>query len=89
MPLKFQRDGITYDDLSEDEKEAWDAADWDEDGTVPARVESAAVNKWLFNEDTVDKALEYLMTQASRSRTATDWARRSSSQRTTTMPNSS
>lgn len=62
VPLKFQRDGITYDDLPEEEKEAWDATDWDEDGTVPARVEPAAVNKWLFNEDTVDKGLEYLMT---------------------------
>lgn len=62
VPLKFQRDGITYDDLSDDDKEAWDATDWDEDGTVPARIEPAAVNKWLFNKDTVDKALEHLMT---------------------------
>jgi type I restriction enzyme, R subunit len=62
VPLKFQREGIKYDDLSDDEKESWDAADWDEDGTVPARVEAAAMNKWLFNEDTVDKALEYLIT---------------------------
>lgn len=63
VPLRFQREGIKYDDLSEEEKEAWDATDWDEDGAVPARVEAAAMNKWLFNEDTVDKALEYLMTQ--------------------------
>lgn len=62
VPLKFQRDGITYEDLSDDDKEAWDATDWDEDGTVPARVEPAAINKWLFNKDTVDKALEHLMT---------------------------
>lgn len=62
VPLKFQREGITYDQLSEDEKEAWDATEWDEDGTVPRRVEAAAVNKWLFNEDTVDKVLQHLMT---------------------------
>ena len=61
VPLKFQREGIRYDDLSEEEKEAWDALDWDEDGTVPDRVEAASVNKWLFNEDTVDKVLEFLM----------------------------
>ena len=36
VPLRFQRDGIKYDDLPEEEKEAWDAADWDEDGSVPA-----------------------------------------------------
>lgn len=63
VPLKFQRGGITYDELSEDEKEEWDAAEWDEDGVVPDRVESAAVNKWLFNKDTVDKVLEHLMTR--------------------------
>lgn len=66
VPLKFQRDGITYDDLSDDDKEAWDATDWDEDGSVPVRVEPAAVNKWLFNKDTVDKALEHLMTHGLR-----------------------
>jgi type I restriction enzyme R subunit len=63
VPLKFQLEGITYDELSEDEKEEWDAAEWDEDGVVPERVESAAVNKWLFNKDTVDKVLEHLMTR--------------------------
>lgn len=62
VPLKFEREGIRYDDLSEEEKEAWDAVEWDEDGVVPAMVEPAAVNKWLFNADTVDKVLEHLMT---------------------------
>lgn len=62
VPLKFQREGIKYDDLSEEEKEAWDAMEWDEDGAIPDRVEAAAVNKWLFNEDTVDKVLEHVMT---------------------------
>ena len=63
VPLKFQRDGIKYDDLSDDEKEAWDAAEWTEEGDVPDRVEAEAVNKWLFNEDTVDKVLKHLMTR--------------------------
>lgn len=63
VPLKFQREGITYDDLSEEEKERWDAIEWDEEGNVPAQVEAAAVNKWLFNADTVDKVLEHLMTE--------------------------
>ncbi|HBJ85487.1 MAG TPA: restriction endonuclease subunit R, partial [Verrucomicrobiales bacterium] len=57
VPLKFQRGGIHYDELSEEEKEQWDAAEWDEDGRVPDRVEAEAVNKWLFNKDTVDKVL--------------------------------
>jgi type I restriction enzyme, R subunit len=63
VPLKFQRQGIRYDDLSEDEKEQWDALEWSEDGTVPTEVDPVELNKWLFNKDTVDKALELLMTQ--------------------------
>lgn len=62
VPLKFQRSGIKYDDLSAEEKEQWDALEWDEDGDIPDRVEAQAVNKWLFNKDTVDKVLEHLMT---------------------------
>ncbi|MGD0185232.1 MAG: DEAD/DEAH box helicase family protein [Roseiarcus sp.] len=62
VPLRIPQDGIVYDNLSDDEKEAWDAVEWDEDGVVPDRVEAAAVNLWLFNIDTVDKVLEHLMT---------------------------
>jgi type I restriction enzyme, R subunit len=61
VPLKFPQEGITYDDLTEEDKQEWDAIEWSEDGAVPASVEAPAVNKWLFNADTVDKALEYLM----------------------------
>ncbi|MBX3669228.1 MAG: DEAD/DEAH box helicase family protein [Rhodocyclaceae bacterium] len=63
VPLKFQRQGIRYADLSEEEKEAWDALEWSEDGSVPDAVDPAALNQWLFNEDTVDKVLETLMTR--------------------------
>ena len=31
--------------------------------TVPGAVEAPALNKWLFNADTVDQVLEHLMTQ--------------------------
>lgn len=63
VPLKFQREGIRYEDLPEEEKEAWDALEWSDDGTVPEEVNAEAVNKWLFNTDTVDKVLETLMTR--------------------------
>jgi type I restriction enzyme R subunit len=63
VPLKFQREGIKYDDLSDEEKEEWDALEWNEDGTAPDEVNAEAVNKWLFNQDTVDKVLETLMTK--------------------------
>lgn len=62
VPLKFQREGIKYDDLSEEEKEEWDALEWNEEGTTPTEVDAAALNQWLFNVDTVDKVLGQLMT---------------------------
>jgi type I restriction enzyme, R subunit len=71
VPLKFIREGMKYDERTEDEKDQWDELDWgvDEDGIPidpPDEVEAAKLNKWLFNEDTVDKVLEYLMTQGVR-----------------------
>lgn len=61
VPLKFQREGITYDDLPDEEKDEWDNLEWNEDGEIPDRVEAGEVNKWLFNIDTVDKVLKHLM----------------------------
>jgi type I restriction enzyme R subunit len=63
VPLKFHREGITYNALSQEEKDQWDALEWDDEDGVPDRVEAEAVNKWLFNKDTVDKVLEHLMTR--------------------------
>ena len=62
VPLKFQRQGIRYDELSDAEKDQWDALEWDEEGGEPPdEVSAEAVNKWLFNADTVDRVLEVLM----------------------------
>ena len=66
VPLKFQREGIKYAELSDDEKAAWDELDWNEDGSTPDEVSADEVNKWLFNLDTVDKVLEVLMTKGQR-----------------------
>lgn len=66
VPLKFQREGIAYEQLSEEEKDAWDALEWGEEDGAPDRVEPDAVNRWLFNRDTVDKVLEHLMTRGLR-----------------------
>ena len=63
VPLKFQRGGIRYDDLSDEEKADWDALEWNEEDGTPDRIDAQAVNKWLFNADTVDKVLEHLMTR--------------------------
>jgi type I restriction enzyme R subunit len=60
VPLQFPRAGIRYEDLSDAEKEEWDALDWGEDGP-PDGVDAAAVNDWLFNINTVDQVLRQLM----------------------------
>lgn len=65
VPMKFPREGIRYDELPEAEKEAWDAAEWGENGP-PDSVDPSAVNDWLFNADTIDKMLEQLMRDGQR-----------------------
>ncbi|HEY3611214.1 MAG TPA: DEAD/DEAH box helicase family protein, partial [Pseudonocardiaceae bacterium] len=62
VPLKFQRGGIRYADLSEEDKQRWDELEWDDEGNVPDEITSEELNKYLFNADTVDKALSTLMT---------------------------
>lgn len=60
MKLKFLEEGIKYDELSDEEKERYEETFADEDGNVPKSIESNALNEWLFNEDTVAKALSLL-----------------------------
>ncbi|WP_290886836.1 DEAD/DEAH box helicase family protein [Arenimonas sp.] len=66
VPTKFQREGIRYADLSDEEKEQWESLDWSDDGTIPDEIDPAELNQWLFNVDTVDKVLEVLMTKGHR-----------------------
>jgi len=61
VPLKFQREGIKYDDLSDEEKKEFEATFWDEEGNGVREVDKSMLNKWLFNKDTVDKVLKHLM----------------------------
>ncbi len=62
VPLKFQREGVKYNELSPEEQSEYEEKFWDEEaGGMPEKIESSALNNWLFNIDTVDKVLEYLM----------------------------
>lgn len=58
--LKFLEEGIHYDDLSEAEKEEYEET-FDDDNEMPEHISSAALNAWLFNDDTIDKVLNLLM----------------------------
>lgn len=64
VDLRFPREGIDYDSLSDEEKAQWESLDWGDDADdrgLPDRVNAAAINSWLFNRDTVDKVLQHLM----------------------------
>ncbi len=64
VDLKFPREGIEYDSLSDEEKEQWESLDWGDDATpggFPPGVSASSVNNWLFNKDTVDKVLQHVM----------------------------
>ena len=63
VPIKFVREGIRYDALSDEEKEHWESLDWGDrfDGEAPDEVYASEVNKQLFNTHTVDLMLKHLM----------------------------
>lgn len=69
VPLTFPLHGIRYAALTEEEKKRYESIDWGDDvadDEIPDAVQAEAVNKWLFNTDTVDKVLETLMTHGHR-----------------------
>ena len=57
---KFLEEGITYDDLSDEDKERYED-DFAEEGEMPQFIPSAQLNKFVFNETTVDTVLQDLM----------------------------
>lgn len=62
VPLKFPQEGITYDELTEEEKAEYELTFRDEyTEEVPDNIRASAVNDWLFNKDTVDKVINHLM----------------------------
>ncbi len=61
--LKFIEQGIVYDELSEADKEFYEDTFEEEDGKIPESIASSELNNWVFNEDTIRKVLDILMTQ--------------------------
>ena len=60
VKTKFLDEGITYDELSDEDKERYED-DFVEDGMIPEFIPSADLNKFVFNETTVDMVLQDLM----------------------------
>ncbi len=60
--LKFLEEGIAYDELSDEDREAYENTFEDENGELPEKISSSALNEWVFNEDTIREVLHILMT---------------------------
>ncbi len=59
--LKLMEQGIVYDDLSDEDKEAYEELFATEDGDIPEAIDSSELNKRIFNEDTIKQVLSILM----------------------------
>lgn len=59
--LKFIEQGIVYDELSDEDKLEYENTFGDENGNLPERLSSSALNDWIFNEDTIKEVLHILM----------------------------
>lgn len=58
---KIMDDGIRYDDLSEEEKEQYEEVLLEDEDQEPRDIDSTAINEWLFNRDTIDRVLQFVM----------------------------
>lgn len=64
VPLKFPRKGVKYSQLSEKDKRHYEelfGVPGDEKETGIAEISKTKINSFLFNNDTVDTVLDYLM----------------------------
>jgi len=62
LPTKFHTDGIRYDDLSDEEKEAFENEILDGgEATGNEWIKPTELNDWLFNKDTAIKVLKHIL----------------------------
>jgi len=59
--LKLMEQGIVYDDLSDEDKAAYEELFVTEDGEIPEAIDSSELNKRIFNVDTIKQVLSILM----------------------------
>ena len=61
VSTKFLSEGITYDELSAEDKERYEEDFTDEDGYMPDEIPAPEINKFIFNQHTVDSVINDLM----------------------------
>ena len=57
---RVMEEGISYDSLSDEEKARYEET-FDDDENVGEYIGNSAINKWLFNADTIDMVIKNLM----------------------------
>lgn len=68
VKTKFLTQGISYDELSPEDKERYEEDFTDEDGEMPEEILPSDLNEFIFNQDTVDRVINDLMTNGLRDR---------------------
>ncbi|MEG1015146.1 MAG: DEAD/DEAH box helicase family protein [Clostridia bacterium] len=63
VSTRFLDEGITYDDLSDVDKERYEDDFIEDNGAMPAFIPSAKLNKFVFNQQTVDMVLQDLISK--------------------------
>ncbi len=64
LSTSFLREGIKYNELTDHEKEKFEEEFRDDaTGVFPEHIKNSALNRWLFNKDTINKILDSLLEQ--------------------------
>lgn len=66
VSTQIMQEGVHYDDLSEDEQEAYENEFVDEDGNMPEYQPPQKINEKIMNKQTVDMVLDDIMTRGLR-----------------------
>ncbi|NRY60648.1 DEAD/DEAH box helicase family protein [Clostridium beijerinckii] len=62
VTTKFLGEGINYDELEANDKDRYEEDFIDEDGEIPDKIPAPEINKFIFNQNTVDMVINDLMT---------------------------
>lgn len=63
VTTKFMDQGIIYDQLSVEDKERYEEDFADDEGAIPDHIPAEELNRYIFNQSTIDMVIQDLMTK--------------------------
>lgn len=60
------KNGLKYDDLSEEEKEQYEDLFADEENNVPSQIDGEEFRRRIMNQDTIDRVIQTVMNEGMR-----------------------